>query len=254
MTRFTHNLGRTAQPSIASLTAKLVPNLPRHPAGESEVEPYEVVSGFRADASSTWRDACQAFELVTNEAGKPSQPGFWTQLVRAIPVQTSLPVALGTFPQLAADLESLLKLKSSRIDSGSFSIPSSIREYLSRADRSSEPTDWLFGAAVARLMGDFATAKSLLERIPESDANLGLIRANELAATLWMSGHRELAILSWEKLPASPMVDFNLGMAYLFTGRKACAVERLTRAVHTFSDTSGWKQLAQLYLSLAKIA
>lgn len=254
MTHTTPTTGQTNQPSIAHLTAKLLANFPQNAASESEVEPYEVVSGFRADPTSTWRDAATVLTVSTERSKLPAQPGFWLNLIRTLPAQTSLPFALGMFPQLASDLSSMLKLEPTAPEASHGSAPSSIREFLARCDRSKEPLDGLLAAAIARWMGDYAQAEMLLERLPADQAGLENLRTNELATTWWMSGQRERAIQAWEKMPDSVMVDFNLGMAYLFTGQKIAALERLNRAACSLPETSGWQQLAQLYSALAKMA
>jgi predicted Zn-dependent protease len=112
----------------------------------------------------------------------------------------------------------------------------------------------LLAAGVARAAGELDWAGELL-----ADAE-GLCTGedrgrweNERAALAWHRGDASDALARWEALPDSPAVLFNRGMAILFLGRAAEARVALAAAVEALPEGSGWRDLAELYRSLAEI-
>ena len=78
----------------------------------------------------------------------------------------------------------------------------------------------------------------------------GALTGNELACSLWQSGRYEQAIQEWKKMAPGAVKSFNLGMAYLFTGKAAQARQALDESLKMLPDTTGWSHLAQIYRAI----
>ena len=76
---------------------------------------------------------------------------------------------------------------------------------------------------------------------------------NDRAAELWQVGRTQEAVELWQKLPASAVSSFNLGMAKLFLGQPNEAMPHLKSASEQLPETSGWNHLSKLYLALAQM-
>jgi len=77
---------------------------------------------------------------------------------------------------------------------------------------------------------------------------------NERAADLWCEGQRQDALAIWESMAPSAVKSFNIGMAELMLGRTDSAQLHLAEAIAKLPETSGWSQLAALYLTVAQIS
>jgi Flp pilus assembly protein TadD len=97
------------------------------------------------------------------------------------------------------------------------------------------------------MAGAFDLAQELLNRCQGLES---WVRANEVASILWMKGEQTQALQVWKVQPANAVISLNRGMARLFLGDKAAAKADLQHAAQSFPETSSWKHLAQLYLSL----
>ncbi len=81
----------------------------------------------------------------------------------------------------------------------------------------------------------------------------GEAELNQRAANLWNAGQREAARAVWESMTTSVVQSFNLGMAALMLGHTQSAQVQLSEAIASLPESSGWSQLASLYLPGAKI-
>ena len=245
MTRNTVN--SFGQPSLEDLMVRFLANHSDAAAtavefGEGDVEPHEVATGFRVDPSAAWNDATSQI----NAATVPLPPD-WANLVNQ-PVSTfAVPMAIGNFPQKVRDLQPLLaKFDPAELRPSGSQPPtpglSALRSWIAK-NSSNHP---LVAAGLSRALGDFDSADKLL-------TNNDPTSANERAALLWHRGRCAEALAAWNALPDSPAVLFNRGMASLFLGKLSEAKTILTQAVSTLPETSDWKTLALLYITVADL-
>lgn len=239
------------QPSLEELTLRFLVHRSDAPwavgPDESEVEPYEVATGFRVDPRQAWADALAAVPGLTDATGSPriAPPPQWGSLVSQLPSHPAVPWAVGNFPQRVRDLEPLL----TRFDPAGLrpteGLPAVLPDF-------AELRSWVLRQAalqpvlaggLARLLGDFDLAATLLP----TDAD------NERAALLWQSGRHDEALVRWQAATETPAVTFNRGMALLFLGRFAEARDLLDRLANVLPETHGWAALCGLYRAVAAI-
>lgn len=236
------------QPSIESLMMRFLATrsdaMTAVERGESEVEPHEVVAGFRVDPRAAWVDANDTGEHALPAPG--ALPAEWAALVSQPSAAFALPMAAGHFPQRVKDLQPLLV----RFDpaeliptGGQAPLPgfAALRTWVAKSSKANP----VLAAGVARMLGDFGAAETLLAGVSGAE--------NEAAALLWQTGRCAEALAAWDALTESPAVLFNRGMARLFLGRTAEAREALQKAVNVIPESSGWNALARLYLAVAEI-
>ncbi len=237
----------SVQPSLEDLTIRFLASRSDAAAtavelGEGDVEPHEVATGFRVDPWAAWKDATSQLTAATVPL-----PPDWVTLVNQPARVFSVPMAIGNFPQRIRDLHPLLKEfipAELRPSSSQAPLPGllGLRSWIAK----NAATQPLLAAGLARLIGDFAIAESLL-------AQQDPLAVNERAALFWQKGRCEEALAVWSELADSPAVLFNRGMALLFLCRFAAAKNPLATASAALPETSGWKSLAMLYHSLAEI-
>ena len=233
------------QPSIESLTMRFL--VTRSDAmtavepGESEVEPHEVAAGFRIDPRTAWTDA-----NAHSPAPAGPLPSEWATLVGQPSPAFALPMAAGHFPQRVKDLHPLLtEFTPADLRPNGTQPPlpgfSGLRAWIAKNGNANR----LVAAGIARTLGDFETAETLLAGASGAE--------NEKVALLWQRGQCAEAAAAWDALPESPAVLFNRGMAKLFLGRLPEARAALQEAIEAIPETSGWNALARLYLAVAEI-
>ena len=167
-------------------------------------------------------------------------------------------MAAGNFPQRVKDVSPLLAKFNPVALRPTAGAPSpglsGLRTWVVREAKKKTAVSALLAAGVARTAGELDWAGELL-----ADAEAlctGDDRArweNERAALAWQIGDAAGALARWEALPDSPAVRFNRGMALLFLGRFADARLALTTAIEALPEGSGWRDLAELYRTLAEI-
>ena len=221
---------------------------------ESEVEPHEVIGGFRAAATQLWREGLAVFAGVTTE--KVTTPPEWAGFA-ALETHKSSPFAAGLFPQSLREISPLLtggELTSLKPTGKPAPIPgfSALRSWCQKNLSQGHAATLLVTSGILAGLGDFTQAKAaLLAAEPLCDGPLRALWHNQHAAVLWMSGEVSQAVAAWEQAEACVPARFNLGMANLLTGNKPVVVQHLTVAATSLPDSSGWCHLARLYLALA---
>ncbi|MBA4065889.1 MAG: hypothetical protein C0501_19650 [Isosphaera sp.] len=235
MTRPTTPFG---QPSLEELTARLLAHGSDN-VESGEMTPYRVDAGFRADPRAAWTDATTHTPAPTG-----SPPPDWAALVAQAAPAAAVPCAAGNFPQRVSDLHPLLaRFHPAELRPHPDQVPmhgfAGLRGWVAK-NAAAHP---VLAAGVARLLGDFDQAETLLP----ADA------ANERAALLWQRGRCAEALAAWEAAADTPAVLFNRGMARLFAGRPADAVAPLTAAAAALPQAGGWANLARLYLAVAEV-
>ncbi len=234
-----------APPTIADLTDRMLKATELVPfdAAEPEVEPYEVLNGFRTDPRTAYVDAVAALKILGEQGVPLAVPPEWAGYVQQLGGAVAVPMAAGRFPQQVRDLGAMLDADAKHTpvrptEAVGFS---SLRSWVKKQDNSTAAGR--LAAGIARGLGDDAT-------IPNGhDA----VSANERAAALWTVGDTSPAVKLWLSMPDSPVAFFNRGMALLFTGRAEEAVSHLRNAAKSLPETSGWQHLAELYLAVAEM-
>jgi tetratricopeptide (TPR) repeat protein len=239
------------QPSLSDLMVRFLANRSDAASAAVEpasgpVEPHEVATGFRVDPRTAWTDAVAAVQ----PAAAPV-PNEWSSFVNQPAPAFAVALAAGNFPQRVKDLHPLLAKFDPRklCPSGDLAPTpgcSGLRNWVERESKNGSP---LLAAGVARALGDFDRAEQLLTEANESSAK----GENERAALLWHRGESEAALAVWKAMANSPTVQFNRGMALLFTGQPAAARVELSAAAADLPENSGWHSLARLYQAVAEI-
>jgi tetratricopeptide (TPR) repeat protein len=227
-------------PTIADLTDRLLKRADVADIVEAgEVEPYEVLTGFRTDPRTAYNDALAPLKLLGEKNLPLALPPDWANFLQANNDALAVPMAAGFYPQQVRDLASLINgdfdLKDNELVFGATGLKTWAEKNLDKAG-----VNW-FAAAILRKMGDDA-------EITGTDA----VAQNETAAAMWQDGDREAALEMWLKMPDSAVANFNRGMAYLFLGHAELAMAPLRLAARDLPDQSGWNHLAGLYLAVAE--
>ena len=258
MTRSSHP--KSGQPSLTDLMVRFLATRSDAASGvavescESEVEPHEVATGFLVDARVTWTDATAPLAMAPT-----SPPADWSILVAQPTVAFAVPMAAGNYPQRVKDLHPLLTrfVPTELRPSGEQQpIPglSGLRTWIVREAKKDQPQAHLLAAGVARLLGEMDWAASLLtDAKPRCTDELQPRWENESAALSWHRGEADLALAAWERLESTPAIALNRGMARLFLGEARKANADLQLAIDQLPESSGWAELARLYLAVAEI-
>jgi hypothetical protein len=206
--------------------------------------PYDAVPIQPVEPRQAWKDAVAAAPAATWEV-----PPTWPTIVAQQEPAVAIAFCLGNYPQIVRHVHPLL--------SGE---PVALRQEVTDATLSPELVAWsakattdparLLAAGVLRLARHFDRAAELLVSV--RDSAWIATRDSEAAALAWHRGESEKALSMWVALEPTPTVLFNRGMALLFLGRNAEAVEPLAAAVAALPETSAWHHLASLYLTLAR--
>ncbi|QJX00125.1 tetratricopeptide repeat protein [Frigoriglobus tundricola] len=245
-------INASAQPTIEALMVRfLASRSDAAPAavetGESEVEPHEVAAGFRVDPRAAWLDATAS--IVTGGNAPPPAvqlPPDWAALVAQPAAAFAVPMAAGHFPQRVKDLQPLLAKfdpAELRPTGTQASVPgfAGLRGWVAK-NGTSNP---LVASGIARTLGDFQTADTLLSGVSGAD--------NDRAALLWQMGQCTEALAAWDAMTETPAVLFNRGMARLFLGQLSGARSAFQKATESIPEASGWYALARLYLAVADV-
>jgi hypothetical protein len=248
-----------AQPTLADLMTRFLATRSDaaaaavEPAG-TEVEPHEVAAGFRVEPRTAWVDA-----TATLPGPVGAVPTEWATLTGLPTAVYAVPMAAGNYPQRVRDVSPLLARfdpTDLRPSAGSTPAPglSGLRAWVVREAKKRTAASALLAAGVARAAGELDWSAELL-----ADAEalcMGEFRErweNERAALDWQRGDAEDALARWQGMSGTPTVLFNRGMALLFLGRTAEARTALSAAIDALPDGTSWRDLAELYRTLADI-
>jgi tetratricopeptide (TPR) repeat protein len=254
-----------SQPSLADLMLRFV-NRPVEPASIEaeagalgEVEPHEVAVGFRADPRLAWQEGLAVLDVfgMRESVKSITAPSEWAAVVVRQEAVATQPFALASYPQRVRDLTALLQaqdLTKLRPSGENRSATPALKNWAARQAAKGTFAGSLLAAAVLRAAHDFEQAERLLNdlrgKMTEKEQ---AAFANEEAALLWQRGKVEKAAEIWERLPESPAVMFNRGMAALFLNQTAKARQCLKTAIAGLPENDGWHHLGSLYLALAEM-
>jgi hypothetical protein len=234
------------QPSLAELTDRMLKRRANDviDATEAEVEPHEVLNGFRTDPRTAYTDAVLPLTLLGISGVPTTLPPEWASYAHSDLGTVAVPMAAGLFPQRVRDLNALLSAADMTVLAPQGREPvsgfSSMRMWVQKS-LTATATNWL-----ARGIGHNLGVKM------DAQSEKSAAAQNDAASDHWLSGRHAEAVAQWLAMPDSPVAAFNRGMSLLFTGRSTDAVPHLRQATVTLPDTSGWSHLAQLYLALAE--
>lgn len=247
-------------PPLAELIARyLTRQVDSHAAGVAtepagEVLPLDAVPAQAIDPRQSWNEATAALRYFDVEDTNNKAPGGWTALVAAQEPATGLAFAVGNFPQAVRDLGLLLKARPAAVTNLPPVDDAALDVWIGSAESDSPVSRLLLAGGALRLARRFEAAEEFLSRSATSvAAEHRAAWGNEEAALRWHRGRRDEAVAAWDKLPTSTPVQFNRGMAALFTGRPAAARPALQAAVDQIPDSSAWHHLGRLYLALAQM-
>ena len=250
-------------PSLDELTARF---MARRSTGAddgadlatAEVEPHEVMGGFRTDSRVGWTEVTGYFRLLKLPAEKMAAVAEWASYAGMPAATFALPMAAGMFPQQVREFQPLLgtdDLSEFKPERNAKPIPGfgGLRGWAAKAGKGKSPAAALVAAGLTAGLGDTAAADAALQAAePLCGDEWRAAWENQRAATLWLTGRHAEALAAWDSMADSPAVTFNRGMARLFLNRSAESVAYLERAATQLPDHSGWSHLANLYLSLAE--
>ena len=250
------------QPRLDDLTARF---LARTTIGESvefsdsaEVEPHEVIGGFRTDPKTGWLEVHAVLKAFGLPLERLVAPPEWVSYT-GLPAPTSaLPLAAGVFPQQVQDPLPLLgsaNLTDTLPSTERHAISgfSGLRTWAQKAIEGKSVAAALSATGLLAMLGDTAAANHAI-RSWESKCTGSWRTAweNQWAAILWLTGEHAEALAAWQTMGDHPVAAFNTGMALLFLGRAAEAVPALKEAAASLPPHSGWLHLANLLSLVAQ--
>ena len=242
-------MSMTVPPSLRDLTARyLVSRAAAPDAGvESEVEPHEVLGGFRPTAAQTWADAVAPLAAAGLPADGLACPPEWVAFTQAGGPTAAVPLAAGFFPQRVSDPSALFAGRLPAAGADRQPGFDALRQWVAAAVGSGSAARLLLAAGVAAALGDALTADAMIAAA--EPLCVGPARPaweNQRAAVRFVAGQGA----GWDGV-AGPAGEFNRGMAALFANKPGDAVGPLRRAADALPAGSGWAALAGLYATLA---
>ncbi|QVL33046.1 hypothetical protein KIH39_03770 [Telmatocola sphagniphila] len=212
------------------------------------VEPYDSSAGVKVDPVTAWNEVQTLAKLYGQNKAAAALSNEWSSYAFLDSMIVALPCAIGNYPQQVSDIPRLLKtvqIKSTP------KVADCVLNNLNQEKLNKKTgEEILLAVGVARLAGAFDLAQELLNRCQGLET---WVRGNEAASTLWMRGEHAEALRVWKIQPSNPVICLNRGMAKIFLGERESARKDLQEAVAGLPAQSGWKHLAQLYLSLCEM-
>jgi hypothetical protein len=219
-----------------------------------EVVPYEAVGPLAIDAGLAWAEgleAGQSFGLATSSL---ECPAGWADMVADTAPVAAVPMCLGNFPQMVRDVKALAEVAT---------LPLLRPRPLGAPVDASGAKNWrlsdttaatrLVRAGLLRLLGEYAEAREILALVPEGRGKLGSALSNERAALAWHQGDYVSALDLWNQAKEDIPVLFNRGLCLLFSGQAARSKPLFDRVLGGLPASSGWRQLAELYLAVVEL-
>jgi tetratricopeptide (TPR) repeat protein len=236
-------------PTLETLTARFLARQSISPEGVEiqEVEPHDVLTGFRASAASTWKDATAALALFETGAvlGLPPE---WAAFVAGLNDISILPLSIGAVPQRVRAIGATPTVDN-QTSHGSFS---KLRQWIAVRKAGTTAIDKIIAGAMLRTMGDFAEAETCFAAAAKlSDCPHDLL-ANERATLKWYRGDVAGALAMWDAMPDSPVASFNRGVAQWVLGRNDQAAPAFANAANRLPDSTGWSHLAGMAMLMCE--
>jgi tetratricopeptide (TPR) repeat protein len=219
-----------------------------------EVVPYEAVPPLAIDAGLAWAEALEAgkgFGLATSAL---ECPAGWADLVADTAPLAAVPMCLGNFPQMMRDVKALAEVENlPSLRPQPLAVPAEASAVKSWRSDDTTAAARLVRAGLLRLLGQYAGAKEGLAGMPEGRGKLGSALHNERAALAWHQGDHQRALDLWKEAKEDIPVLFNRGLSLLFCGQAGQARPLFDRVLEALPASSGWRQLAELYLAVVEL-
>lgn len=230
---------------------------------ESEFEPYQPAEVSVLDARSVLEEALAAAQWLVID---PTQRGQfharqmrhvpdWPGMVRQLEPVPLVPFALGYYPQLVRDVQSLLEggWRNWKPAQGQ-ARTSGLWEWGELMLAQMRPAEALFAMSLLRLLGQTREARQLFRAIKgQAPSSWSVLVSNEDAALAWQEGDYQTASRILDSIASSaPPILFNRGLGALLLGRTRQARDLLAQAAAQLPDSSAWHHLAQLYCLLCE--
>jgi tetratricopeptide (TPR) repeat protein len=214
-----------------------------------DATPYDATPMQPVEPRQAWQDAVAVAHSLPTPATTWDVPPAWPTLVAQQEPAVAIAFSLGNYPQIVRHVHPLLSGEPTALRQET-SQPAPAPDLIVWVGQAKTDSARLLAAGVLRLARHFDRAAELLDSV--HDSAWSAARDNEAAALAWHRGQPEKALSLWLAQEPRPAVLFNRGMALLFLGHKAEAVEPLAAAVAALPETSAWHHLASLYLTLAR--
>jgi tetratricopeptide (TPR) repeat protein len=224
------------------------------PAGD--VTPYEAVPAQPIEPRLAWSETLFVLRQLAAAERSLSPVPEWPNLVAFHDPCFSLSFSTGNFPQRVRNLQPLLQAKRLSDLRGRDQQPielEALLEWTRQTIQRKQFPQMLLSVGLLRMCRQFKAAQHVFEQQLAVPAEMTGAWENEHAALYWEQGESEKAIALWHKQASHAGVQFNIGMAALFTDRPADARSPLQAAVRQLPESSGWHHLARLYLALAEM-
>ncbi len=223
-----------------------------------EVTPFEAGPVQPVDPRPAWSEAVAVLPLFQAQPSAPelAAPPHWPALVAAHEPVVALAFCAGNYPQLMRNLHLVLhkagSLSDLRPSGGTPANAPALLDWATQVADKKQFAQMLLAVGALRLAKHFdAAAEYLKAHAAKVPAAGRAAWANEGAALAWHKGDGQEALRLWQAQASSVPVLFNRGMAALFLGRAADAIQPLADAVAQLPDSGAWHHLGQLYLTLA---
>ncbi len=221
-----------------------------------EVTPYEAVPAQPIEPRLAWSETLFAISQFGASERSFSPVPEWPNLVALHDPCYSLSLSAANFPQRVRNLQPLLQAKRLSDLRGHGQQPielEALLEWTRQTIQKKLYPQMLLSVGLLRMCRQFKAALQVFDEHKTMPADMNAAWENEHAALYWEQGESEKAKALWQKQASHAGVQFNIGMAALFTDRPADAKTPLQASVRQLPESSGWHHLARLYLALAEM-
>jgi hypothetical protein len=220
----------------------------------SEVIPYEAVSPLAIDAGLAWTEAVEAGKSFGLAMSSLECPAGWADTIADTAPVAAVPMCLGNFPQMVRDVKALAEVRDLQsLRPRPLAVPVEGSEVKSWRSSDITPPVQLLRAGLFRLLGEYAEAGKILAQMPEGRGKVRSAVRNEKAALAWHQGDHDSAADLWTQAKEDIPVAFNRGLSMLFSGQAAQSRPLFDVVLAGLPASSGWRQLAELYLALVEL-
>jgi hypothetical protein len=222
---------------------------------DAEVTPYEVGPLQPLDPKLAWDEALAALAFFGKApTGRVKAPPHWAQLVSGHESVVGIAFSVGNFPQLVRNFHQILTQPKEASNDAGRAATADLSDYVAETAQKKAFPQMLIAVGALRLANQFDAAdRFIAANDTHVPADWRAAWDNEKAALAWHAGRCNEARKIWDTLEPTAPVQFNRGMAALFTGDSAAAKQHLRGAIAQLPKSSAWHHLGGLYLTLADL-
>ncbi|HZZ77724.1 MAG TPA: hypothetical protein VFE62_04340 [Gemmataceae bacterium] len=221
---------------------------------DAEVTPYEVGPLQPLDPKLAWDEALTALTYFGKAPGRVKAPPHWAQLVSGHESVVGIAFCVGNFPQLVRNYHQILALPNQAANRAGRAAAVDLSDYVAQTSQKKGFPQILIALGALRLANQFDAAdRYIAAHDVDVPAEWRLAWENEKAAIAWHAERCDEARKIWDGLEPTAPVQFNRGMAALFMGDIAAAKQHLRGAIALLPESSAWRHLGGLYLTLADL-